>query len=138
MPSALPLFVASSLPFLFTIFSTSTHTRTVLVYMNKPLSRKLEDFPKFMNFPSLHVCLSISLMLFNSFFVSLRIVSSLTLFYITRSRDTNWVEEKCIQVACEGTRYLRKPRCRWCDVQCDSFGTRPKKMRISQRLFIRF
>ena len=23
-------------------------------------------------------------------------------------------------------------------VQCDSFGTRPKKMRISQRLFIRF
>ena len=25
-----------------------------------------------------------------------------------------------------------------CDVQCDSFGTRPKKMRISQRLFIRF
>ena len=24
------------------------------------------------------------------------------------------------------------------DVQSDSFGTRPKKMRISQRLFIRF
>ena len=24
------------------------------------------------------------------------------------------------------------------DIQCDSFGTRPKKMRISQRLFIRF
>jgi len=23
-------------------------------------------------------------------------------------------------------------------IQCDSFGTRPKKMRISQRLFIRF
>ena len=26
----------------------------------------------------------------------------------------------------------------WLIVQCDSFGTRPKKMRISQRLFIRF
>ena len=25
-----------------------------------------------------------------------------------------------------------------CDIQGDSFGTRPKKMRISQRLFIRF
>ena len=25
-----------------------------------------------------------------------------------------------------------------CIVKCDSFGTRPKKMRISQRLFIRF
>ena len=25
-----------------------------------------------------------------------------------------------------------------CVIQCDSFGTRPKKMRISQRLFIRF
>ena len=24
------------------------------------------------------------------------------------------------------------------NIQCDSFGTRPKKMRISQRLFIRF
>ena len=26
----------------------------------------------------------------------------------------------------------------YCTIQCDSFGTRPKKMRISQRLFIRF
>ena len=29
--------------------------------------------------------------------------------------------------------YMKDPQ-----IQCDSFGTRPKKMRISQRLFIRF
>ena len=43
------------------------------------------------------------------------------------------------EVMCETLTQWEKREKVFCGyVQCDSFGTRPKKMQISQRLFIRF
>ena len=53
------------------------------------------------------------------------------------NRQTN--KQKSPIVGSSWHTYLGRPSLYHTDIiQCDSFGTRPKKMRISQRLFIRF
>ena len=44
----------------------------------------------------------------------------------------------CMVNVSSTVKVLRLGSTEWIKLQGDSFGTRPKKMRISQRLFIRF
>ena len=53
---------------------------------------------------------------------------TLCLFFRTCNKGLKQCSSNCLQME----------RSSFWKVQCDSFGTRPKKMRISQRLFIRF
>ena len=61
--------------------------------------------------------------------------------YKVQHLKTNCSQQKIPTVRSTDKRIYQTACSKFCPiiyVQCDSFGTRPKKMRISQRLFIRF